>query len=81
MTDGDLKKIGSLSKANPHKKEWSSMRLYLDSQVRRISLGERVDSFMNKSSTNIVLDVCRLRSLHTRSMGALKVWRMQEHHC
>lgn len=33
VTDGDLKKLGSLSKSNPHKKDWSQMRLFLESQV------------------------------------------------
>jgi len=34
LTDGDLKKLGSLSKSNPQKKEWSAMKLYLLEQVR-----------------------------------------------
>ena len=33
LTEGDLKKLGSISRANPHKKDWSAMRLYLQSQV------------------------------------------------
>jgi hypothetical protein len=33
LTDGDLKKLGSLSKSNPQKKEWSAMKLYLLEQV------------------------------------------------
>jgi len=34
LTDSDLKKLGSLSKSNPQKKEWSAMKLYLLEQVR-----------------------------------------------
>lgn len=33
LTDGDLRKLGSISRANPRKKDWSAMRLYLQSQV------------------------------------------------
>ena len=31
-----MKKLGSLSKSNPQKKEWSAMKLYLLEQVRPI---------------------------------------------
>lgn len=43
LTDGDLKKLGSISRANPRKKDWSAMRLYLQSQV---SVVEDLDSHM-----------------------------------
>ena len=33
LTDGDLKKLGSVTRSNPRKKDWSAMRLYLASQV------------------------------------------------
>ena len=33
LTEGDLKKLGSITRANPHKKDWSAMRLYMQSQV------------------------------------------------
>ena len=33
LTDGDLKKLGSIAKINPHKKEWNAMRLYMQSQA------------------------------------------------
>ncbi|KAK9787240.1 hypothetical protein WJX73_003679 [Symbiochloris irregularis] len=33
LTDADFKKLGSLSKANPRHKDWTAMRLYLQSQV------------------------------------------------
>ncbi|EFN56101.1 hypothetical protein CHLNCDRAFT_144686 [Chlorella variabilis] len=33
LSDGDLAKLGSLRKANPHKKDWQPMHLYLESQV------------------------------------------------
>ena len=33
LTDGDMKKMGSVSKANPQKKEWSAMKLYLLEQA------------------------------------------------
>lgn len=33
LTDGDLKKLGSITRSNPRKKDWSAMRLYLQSQV------------------------------------------------
>ena len=35
LTDGDLKKLGSVTRSNPHKKDWSAMRLFLQSQVQR----------------------------------------------
>lgn len=34
VTDGDLKSLGSMTKANPKNKSWQDMRLYLQSQVR-----------------------------------------------
>lgn len=37
LTDGDLKKVGSIQKDNPHKKEWNPMRLYMQSQVEEAS--------------------------------------------
>lgn len=37
LTDGDLKKLGSVQKENPHKKEWNPMRLYMQSQVEEAS--------------------------------------------
>lgn len=33
MSDGDLAKLGSLRKANPHKADWTPMQLFLESQV------------------------------------------------
>ncbi|KAK9915247.1 hypothetical protein WJX75_006703 [Coccomyxa subellipsoidea] len=33
LTDTDLKKLGSIAKSNPQKKNWSPMRLFLLSQV------------------------------------------------
>ncbi|KAK9828674.1 hypothetical protein WJX72_001467 [[Myrmecia] bisecta] len=37
LTDTDLKKLGSIGKQNPHRKEWNAMRLYLQSQVEELS--------------------------------------------
>ena len=37
LTDGDLKKLGSIQKENPHKKQWNPMRLYMQSQVHILS--------------------------------------------
>lgn len=37
LTDGDLKKLGSIQKENPHKKQWNPMRLYMQSQVEGAS--------------------------------------------
>lgn len=34
LTDVDLKPLGSLRKANPHRKDWQPMHLYLESQAR-----------------------------------------------
>lgn len=33
MSDGDLAKLGSLRKSNPHKADWTPMQLFLESQV------------------------------------------------
>lgn len=33
LTDSDLKPLGSLRKANPHRKDWQPMHLYMQSQV------------------------------------------------
>lgn len=33
LTDGDLKKLGSITRSNPRRKDWSAMRLYLQSQA------------------------------------------------
>jgi len=37
VTDGDLSRLGSLSKENPRHREWSKMKLYLESQVSEVS--------------------------------------------
>ena len=37
LTDTDLKKLGSLTKSNPQKKEWSAMKLYLVEQASAAS--------------------------------------------
>ena len=34
LTDGDMKRLGSVSKANPQRKEWSAMKLYMLEQAR-----------------------------------------------
>ena len=41
LTDGDLKKLGSISRNNPRKKDWSAMRLYLQSQVKMDTKSQR----------------------------------------
>ena len=33
LTDRDMKKLGSVSKANPQRKEWSAMKLYMLEQA------------------------------------------------
>ncbi|CAL5221497.1 g3700 [Coccomyxa viridis] len=33
LTDGDLKKLGTLSKTNPQNKQWAPLKLYLLSQI------------------------------------------------
>lgn len=43
LTEGDLKKLGSISKENPRHREWQPMRLYLQSQVERISRDKHGD--------------------------------------
>ncbi|KAK9831261.1 hypothetical protein WJX74_009799 [Apatococcus lobatus] len=43
LTDGDMRKLGSITKENPHKKEWSAMRLYLLSQVEKRSMEKHGD--------------------------------------
>ena len=35
VTDNDLKKLGHLSRSNPHHKDWAPLTLYMQSQVRR----------------------------------------------
>ncbi|KAL4448613.1 hypothetical protein ABPG75_005832 [Micractinium tetrahymenae] len=35
--DADLARLGSLRKANPHKKDWQAMHLYMESQVARLA--------------------------------------------
>lgn len=37
VSDNDLKKLGSLRKSNPHKKDWQPMHLYMQSQVEAVS--------------------------------------------
>ncbi|KAL4857824.1 DNA repair protein [Chlorella vulgaris] len=37
LSDAELVPLGSLRKANPHKKDWQAMHLYLESQVARVS--------------------------------------------
>lgn len=44
LTDGDLKKLGSISRNNPRKKDWSAMRLYLQSQVHCCEDKKRIAS-------------------------------------
>lgn len=37
LTDSDFKKLGFLTKSNPQHKDWTPMRLYMVSQVQRLS--------------------------------------------
>jgi XPA protein C-terminus len=37
LSDADFKKLGFITKANPHKKDWSAMKLYLQRQVEELS--------------------------------------------
>ncbi|KAI7840828.1 hypothetical protein COHA_005474 [Chlorella ohadii] len=37
VSDGDLAKLGSLRKSNPHKADWTPMQLFLESQVARLA--------------------------------------------
>ncbi|KAF5839908.1 XPA protein C-terminus-domain-containing protein [Dunaliella salina] len=37
VTDNDLKRLGFIRKANPHKQQWADMMLYLTSQVAAIA--------------------------------------------
>lgn len=37
ITDGDMARLGSVRRANPHRKDWQPMRLYLESQVRAVA--------------------------------------------
>lgn len=37
LTDGDLAKLGSVKRNNPHRKDWQPMRLYLEDQVQKVS--------------------------------------------
>ncbi len=34
VTDGDLKKLGCLTRANPQHKDWAPLKLYMQSQAR-----------------------------------------------
>lgn len=38
LTDGDMKKLGSVSKANPQRKEWSAMKLYMLEQANPVQI-------------------------------------------
>lgn len=40
LTDGDMSKLGSIKRSNPHRKDWQPMRLYLESQVREVAFGK-----------------------------------------
>ena len=37
LTDGDLKKLGSLRRSNPQRKDWHPMQLFLEAQVKEAS--------------------------------------------
>lgn len=37
VTDSEMKRLGSLRKCNPHKKEWQKMHLYLETQIQEIA--------------------------------------------
>ena len=57
VTDADFKKLGSVAKANPKHKDWTPMRLYLESQVLDITFTS-TGSFharITPSLTNCVL--------------------------
>lgn len=36
VTDTNLKKLGHLTRSNPHHKDWAPLTLYMQSQARRI---------------------------------------------
>ncbi|KAL6783876.1 XPA1 [Auxenochlorella protothecoides x Auxenochlorella symbiontica] len=43
LTDSDLKPLGSLRKANPHRKDWQPMHLYMQSQVEEVARSKHGD--------------------------------------
>lgn len=70
VTDTDLKKLGHLSRSNPHHKDWAPLTLYMQSQARR-SRGVRVVC---------VSDVCDLLSQGSYTLclflfGSATSWR------
>jgi DNA repair protein len=40
LTDGDISKLGSMKRSNPHRKDWQPMKLYLESQVREVAVSK-----------------------------------------
>jgi hypothetical protein len=40
LSDGDLSKLGSLRRNNPHRKDWQPMKLYMESQVVDLAISK-----------------------------------------
>lgn len=40
LSDGELSKLGSLQRNNPHRKDWQPMKLYMEDQVRELAISK-----------------------------------------
>jgi DNA repair protein len=56
LTDGDISKLGSVKRSNPHKKDWQPMRLYLESQVREVAFEKHGGAEGIEARARAVLD-------------------------
>lgn len=56
LTDGDISKLGSVKRSNPHRKDWQPMRLYLDSQVREVAMKKHGSEEGIEARARAVLD-------------------------
>lgn len=56
LTDGDLSKLGSVKRSNPHRKDWNAMRLYLESQVKEIAFAKHGGAEGIEARARAILD-------------------------
>ncbi|KAL3137745.1 hypothetical protein ABBQ38_005009 [Trebouxia sp. C0009 RCD-2024] len=74
LTDGDLKKLGSIQKENPHQKQWNPMRLYMQSQVENASYAKHGGFDGVQEARRQQLDAQAAARMKRKAVETNKVW-------
>lgn len=93
VTDGDLKKLGSLRRANVQNKSWQPMHLFLESQVRlsccstlllALQARPRLPLHIVSDAGNVKIKyhtLCRCDASQMRATAASQAWRLTSASC